>query len=113
MKWLELISKYPTTEEYKSSWSRLYRCYPDECTWELTMGSICIKTPNGTIMDGGFTKEYIDEPVLKDRNKLWYECGTTWGVDDNGKFYRLLDKNNGHPYDWELDLRDTSMMNGK
>ncbi len=102
MKWLDLINKYPTTEEYKSSWCKLYRCYPDECTCELlSIGGICIKTPNGTFNDGGFLKEYTDEPVLNDRNKLWYECGTTWGVDDNGNFYRLLDKKNGYPYDWD------------
>ena len=110
MRWLDLISKYPTKDEYDQSWYLLFKCYPNECLeCELLTDYLYVKSPNMIYVDSGFTKEFIDNPVLKyESNLLWYECGVTWGVDDNREFYYLLDKKTGYPCDWDkVKARET------
>jgi hypothetical protein len=107
MKWLDLIDKFPSEEDYEKAWFRLFQYYPKDCAYTLhTKGiGIIVSTPTTTWAHGGFIHEYTDEPTFLPPNMgciPWYSgCGCSWNIDDNGKPYHLIDKNSGFPVNWE------------
>lgn len=68
---------------------KLYQESPDEGITEL-FGNTCkvTRVGNTTIYDGSYGQNYVDNPVLKNPNDIFYTgCGATWDVDDNGNRY--------------------------
>ena len=77
-------------------------------------GNPCeVRSENGSIIiDGSIGSEYVDHPRLKTPSDAYYSCGTTWGIDLDGKRYWLLNKD-GSIYNERERLRRHQNENKK
>ncbi len=97
-KWFHLVPEFPSEEQFRESFKRVFKFYPEEC--QIIKGhnemQFAVSTPKETCSHGGIMCEYTETPVTFFKHEYYFGgAGCTWSIDENGKRFHLLDKKTG------------------